>query len=80
VTLPLTTPSKVKSMVLFMSLFDSNNFCPKYFGATFKMGDTLYISLDMYLLTGRLGFSDDSDEFFIVENPSSALNDAALPM
>lgn len=32
-----------------------------------------------HLLTGRLGFSDDSDEFFIIENPSSILNDAAFP-
>jgi len=44
------------------------------------MGHPVYISLDTYLLTGRLGFSDDSDEFFIIENPSSALNDAALPI
>lgn len=36
-------------------------------------------SLDAYLLTGRLGFSDDSDEFFIIENPSSVVKDAALP-
>ena len=39
----------------------------------------MYASLDTYLLTGRLGFSDNSDECFIVENPSSTLNDAMLP-
>lgn len=40
----------------------------------------IYTLLNAYLLTGRVEFSDDSDAFFIVENPSSVLNDAALPM
>lgn len=38
------------------------------------------IAKKIYLLTGRLWFSDDSDEFFIIENLSSALNEATLPI
>lgn len=34
--------------------------------------------INAYLLTGRLKVSDDSDEFFVNEDPSSVLNDAAL--
>lgn len=43
----------------------------------FSMDLYIYVA---YLLTGRLWFSDDSDEFFIIENRSSVLNDATLPV